>query len=81
MTTYEFIIDNLQPTYPAAIPAVEKYWSTWTEDDKPLHLPNKYERDLSGTIYPYMAAYQALVDAGVENPDKVIFEMMEKELM
>ena len=78
MTTYDFIIEHIDP---ALIPTMEKYINAWTEDDKDIHLEKKFSNDLSTVIYPYLAAYRALEEAGVKNPERIILELREKELM
>ncbi len=59
---------------------MDEYLTAWMKDDEGVHITQKYAEDLSAIIYPYLAAYQALADAGVENAEKYIVEMRTEEV-
>ena len=79
MRTYDFIKEHLQNTYPAAIPVMEKYLEVWLDGDE-ADIEPQYEEDIREVIYPYLAAHQALIDIGVENAEKYIFELRDQEV-
>ena len=80
MTTYDFICNRLESICPDAIPTMDEYLTAWAKDDEGVHMQPKYAEDLSTIIYPYLAAYQALADAGVENAEKYIVELRTEEV-
>ncbi len=43
-------------------------------------LKPRYAEDLSTIIYPYLAAYQALTDAGVTDAEKYIVKIRTEEV-
>ena len=80
MTTYDFICNHLENICPDAIPTMDEYLTAWAKDDEGVHITQKFSDDLSTVIYPYLAAYQALCDAGVENAEKYIVDMRTEEV-
>ena len=76
--TYDFICDHLENIYPCAIPAMDDYLTAWIQDD--VFVEEDFEDDLNTTIYPYLAAYRALVDVGVEETEKYIVDMRTEEV-
>ena len=43
-------------------------------------LSPEFEGDLKGVIYPYLAAYRALCEAGVEDTEKYIADIRTEEV-
>ncbi len=80
MTTYNFICNHLEKDYPDAIPVMDEYLMAWLEDDEVLQCEPGFEQDLSSIIYPYLATFRALSDAGVENAEKYILELRTEEV-
>ncbi len=80
MTTYDFICNNLESICPDAIPVMDEYLTAWLKDDEGVHITERYASDLKNVIYPYLAAYQALTDVGVENAEKCIVDMRTEEV-
>lgn len=80
MTTYDFICNQLENICPDAIPVMDEYLTAWAKDDEEVYIQPKYAEDLSTIIYPYLAAFRALTDVGVENAEKYIVDMRTKEV-
>ena len=57
-----------------------EYLTAWIQDDEKVHLPNKFANDLSDIIYPHLAAYRVLNDAGVEIAEEYIVKLRSMEM-
>ena len=75
MTTYDFVADHLERICPALIPAMDEYIVSWLQDEKDIVVSPEFSGDPRAIIYPYLAAYRALVEEGVEGAEKYIVEM------
>ena len=80
MTTYDFICNHLENICPDAIPVMDEFLTAWLKDDEGVHISQKFSGDLSTVIYPYLAAYQALNDAGVEDAESYIVKIRTEEV-
>ena len=78
LRTYNYIKEHLPNTYPATIPAMKKYLEVWLHGDEDID--PQYEEDICEVIYPYLAAHQALIDAGVKNAEKYIAALRTEEV-
>ena len=76
-TTYDFICSHIVPDL---ILAMDEYIEKWIQDDVGVILSPKFEGDMGGVFYSYLAAYRALCEAGVEDAEKYIVEMRTKEV-
>ena len=76
-TTYDFICNHIAPDL---IPEMDSYLAAWIEDDEDVILSPKFEGDLKGVIYPYLAAYRAFCEAGVKDAEKIIMNMRTEEV-
>ena len=96
MNTYNFICDHLEVLFPDAIPVMDEYLISWLKEDgdvvnrpqedvvnqsqEDVTLSPEHESDLSSVIYPYLAAYKALTEAGVADAEKYILELRTEEV-
>ena len=75
MTTYDFVANHQERICPALIPAMDEYIVSWLQDEKDIVVFPEFSSDLRVVIYPYLAAYRALTEAGVADAEKHIVEM------